>query len=199
MIIYDNIEQGSLEWIALRCGKFTASTFSDLFMGKTTKGYNEAINKIVFERLTGEVPESYKNEYMERGTELEPIARQTYELETFNKVKQVGFIELDEWVGCSPDGLVGIDGHLEIKVPKWNTLINYILDDIIPKDYMIQMQGQLYISGRQWCDFYVWHPKFKSMLRRVPRDEKMIVDIQNKIKEAIEEAKIRIGKMIENK
>ena len=195
MKIYTDIIQGTDEWLAIRQGKFTASTLGDLFMKETTKGYQEAINKVVFERISGESPEVYSNEFMKRGTELEPIARQTYELETFNKVSIVGFIEHDEWIGGSPDGLIGKDGTLEIKVPKWNTLIGYILDDIIPKEYMYQMQGNLFVSERQWCDFYVWHPKFQPMLRRVNRDEKMIAEIQEKLKIAIEEVKQRIDKI----
>jgi putative phage-type endonuclease len=194
MIIHD-VQQGTPEWLACRCGKFTASTFGDLFMGKTTKGYQEAINKVVFERITGEVPESYQNDFMKRGTELEPLAREAYELQTFNFVQQVGFIEYDENIGGSPDGLIGEQGMLEIKCPKWNTLIGYILEDVIPKDYMFQMQGNLFVSGRQWCDFYVWHPKFTPMLRRVNRDEKMIAEIQKKLSEAIGEVQERIKRI----
>lgn len=193
-----NIIQGTPEWDTIRRGKFTASAFGDLFMAKSTKGYQEAINRVVFERISGESPETYSNDFMKRGTELEPIARQTYELGTFNKVKEIGFIEMDEWVGGSPDGLIGENGILEIKCPKWNTLIGYILDDNIPKDYMSQMQGNLYISGREWCDFYVYHPKFSPLLKRVMRDEKIIAEIHIKLGEAIEEAKQRIIKIKEN-
>jgi putative phage-type endonuclease len=195
MKIYTDVIQGSPEWLALRCGKFTSSTFGDLFMKESTKGYQEAINKVVFERISGESPETYSNDFMKRGTELEPIARQSYELETFNKVSTVGFIEHNEWIGGSPDGLIRKDGILEIKCPKWNTLIGYLLEDIIPKDYMYQMQGNLFVSERQWCDFYVWHPKFQPMLRRVERDEKMISEIQEKLKIAIEEVQQRIQKL----
>jgi putative phage-type endonuclease len=195
MIIHD-VKQGSPEWDALRRGRFTASTFGDLFMKESTKGYQEAINKVVFERISGESPETYSNDFMKRGTELEPIARQSYELETFNRVSMVGFIEHDEWIGGSPDGLIEDSGTLEIKCPKWNTLIGYILDNEIPKDYMYQMQGNLFVSERQWCDFYVWHPKFTPMLRRVNRDEKIISEIQEKLKIAIEEVKQRINKII---
>jgi hypothetical protein len=194
-MIVHNVIQGIPEWDALRRGKFTCSTFGDLFMKETTKGFQEAINKVVFERISGESPESYSNDFMKRGTELEPIARQSYELETFNKVLQVGFIEMDEWVGGSPDGFIGEDGILEIKCPKWNTLIGYILDDVIPKDYMYQMQGNLFVSERKWCDFYVFHPKFQPMLRRVNRDEKIIADIHIQLGKAIEEAKQRINKI----
>jgi predicted phage-related endonuclease len=194
MTIHDCI-QGTPEWDNLRRGKFTASTFSDLFMAKTTKGYQEAINKVVFERIAGESPETYSNDFMKRGSELELSARKSYELDTFNKVKEVGFIEYTEWVGGSPDGLIGEDGILEIKVPKWNTLMNYILDDKIPKDYLYQMQGNLFVSGRKWADFYVWHPKFQPLLKRVNRDEKMIEEIKLQLSIVINEAQTRIKKI----
>ena len=89
MTIYEDIIQGTPEWDALRRGKFTASTFGYLFMAKTTKGYQEAINRVVFERIAGESPETYSNEFMKRGTELEAAARQAYELDTFNKIKTI--------------------------------------------------------------------------------------------------------------
>jgi putative phage-type endonuclease len=192
MIVHSEIIQGTPEWDALRCGRFTASTFGDLFMKESTNGYQNAINKVVFERMSGESPESFTSQFMERGTALEPLARQSYELTTFNKIQQVGFIEHDEWIGGSPDGLIGKDGTLEMKCPKWNTLIGYLLNDEIPKEYAYQMQGNLFVSERLWCDFWVWHPKFQPMLRRVERDEKMITEIQEKLKVAIKEAEQRI-------
>lgn len=191
MILYD-VEQRSPEWFALRLGRFTSSILGDLFMKETTKGYQEVINKVVFERATGETPETYSNEYMKRGSELEPFARQAYELETFNKVHLIGFVEHDDWIGGSPDGFIGVDGILEIKVPKWNTLINYILEDSGEGDYKYQIQGNLFISKRQWCDFFVWHPKLPPLLKRINRDEKIIAEIQKKLERAIEQAKERL-------
>jgi exodeoxyribonuclease (lambda-induced) len=192
------MEQGSLEWFAVRLGKFTASTFGDLFAKDTTIAYQEAINRVVFERIAGESPESYSNEFMKRGADLEEEARKAYELETFNKVYIVGFVEHSEWVGGSPDGFVDKDGLLEIKVPKWNTLINYILKDMIPKDYIYQMQGNMFVAERQWCDFYVWHPKIKPLLKRINRDEKIIDEIKIKLEEVIAEAQKRIKKLTPN-
>jgi len=191
MITHDVI-QGTDEWNALRLGKFTASFFSDLFAKETTIAYQGLINKVVYERITGEIPESYSNDYMARGSELEAQARQAYELETFNKVKEVGFIEISEWVGCSPDGLIGKDGLVEIKCPKWSTLIDYHLSGKIPSNYMYQMQGQLYVTERQWCDFYVWHPKFKPLLKRIGRAENIITAIKEKLEIVIAEAEKRI-------
>ena len=200
-MIYHEIEQNEEEWLELRKGKFTASSFSDLFMAKTTAGYKKAIRKVVYERITGESPETYKNEYMERGHELEPAAKEAYELQTFNTVKDGGFFEVDEWIGASPDGLVDEDGQIEIKSPAYNTFIDYILSDKVPSEYIIQIQGQLFATGRAWCDFVAFHPKLPLIVKRVLRDEVMIESIKSALNVAITEAKYMIEtitKMKEN-
>ncbi len=184
-MIFHDIQQNSPEWDALRLGKFTASTFKDLFMKETTQGHQDAIHKVVYERLTGESPESYQSDYMKRGHEIEPLAREYYELTTFSKVHNGGFFELDEWVGASPDGLVDDDGQLEIKCPKYTTLINYLLENKLPNIYDWQVQGQLYVTGRQWCDFVAYHPKLKPLILRVERDEAKIKLLQEKLTESI--------------
>lgn len=199
MIVHD-LKQGSPEWFAVRAGKFTASTFSTLFMGKGTKGYNDLINTAVYERLTSDIPESYESEWMKRGKELEPLARLEYELTTFDKVSEIGFIEESEWVGCSPDGLVGEDGMIQIKSPKFNTFINYCLNPkLVSQEYTYQIQGELMISGRAWSDLFVYHPKMKPLIIRIFRDEPMILDIQKEIGLAIELTKQRIKQITERK
>jgi putative phage-type endonuclease len=183
---YHNVEQNSDEWYNLRKGKFTASTFKDLFMGKSTAGYEKAINTVTFERLTGESPESFTNDYMQRGHELEPFAIEAYEMETFNVVQNGGFFEYNEWVGASPDGLINNDGILEIKSPAYNTFIKYLKTQKLPKIYHWQVYGQLMVTGREWCDFIAYHPKFKPLIIRINRDEKIIDELQNKLNENIE-------------
>lgn len=195
MIIHENLIQGTPEWHKVRSGKFTASTFVDLFAKETTQAYQGAINDVVYGKLTGEPVESFSNDIMKRGNEMEPFAREQYELETFNKVNQVGFIELNEWVGYSPDGLIGDDGLLEIKCPKHSTLIEYHLSQKIPTKYYWQMQGGLYVTGRLWCDYYVYHPKLKPLLIRVERNEPDIKLLEEKLNEVIEIAKQRIEKL----
>ena len=187
MTFFD-IEQGSDEWFAMRKGKFTASTFKDLFAAKTTKAYEKVIYQVVFERLTGESPENFTNEWMERGKELESEAIEKYEIMTFSKVKPGGFAELNEWVGCSPDGWVE-DGLIEVKCPAFNTMINYLLDKKLPKIYEKQVQGQLYVTGAEWCDFMCYHPKLKPLIIRIERDEVIISEIKAKLEESIEKAK----------
>ena len=187
---FHNVEQGSEEWFDLRKGKFTASTFKDLFAAKTTKAYEKAIYQVVFERLTGESPENFVSEYMERGKELESEAIERYEMMTFNKVLSGGFAELNEWVGCSPDGwLDNGEQLLEVKCPAFNTMINYLLDKKLPKIYEKQVQGQLYVTGAEWCDFMCYHPKLQPLIIRIERDESMILEIKEKLEESIEKAK----------
>lgn len=195
MIIHENLIQGTPEWLQVKAGKFSCSTFSDLFAKETTQAYQGAINDVVYGKLTGEPVESFSNDIMKRGNEMEPFAREAYEIETFNKVNQVGFIELNEWVGYSPDGLIGDDGLLEIKCPKHSTLIEYHLSQKIPTKYYWQMQGGLYVTGRLWCDYYVYHPKLKPLLIRVERNEPDIKLLEEKLNEVIEIAKQRIEKL----
>lgn len=192
MIVHE-VKQGTAEWLALRAGKFTASNFATLFMGKSTKGYNDLINTVVYERLTGNVPESYENEWMKRGKELEPAARLKYELETFDKVTEVGFVEQDEWVGCSPDGLVGEDGMIQIKCPKYNTFINYCLNNNLPvNEYSYQVQGEMMVTGRRWSDLFIYNETMKPLVLRIQRDEEIIARIKAELKTAINLAQERI-------
>lgn len=188
MKFYD-IEQGSIEWLALRLGKFTSSNFGKLFMGKSTDGYKKNIYKAVFERLTNERPESFRNEWMDRGNELEPEALKSYEMLTFNKVRNGGFFEFDEWTGASPDGLIGKDGLVQVKCLKYNTMIEYLQGKNLPKDYHYQCHGEMMATGRKWNDFYAYHPKLKPVIIRIERDEAVINEIQIELEIAIKKAK----------
>jgi len=183
-----DIEQNSEEWMDLRRGKFTCSTFGNLFMAKNTAGYRNTIYQVIFERLTGETPESFSGNWMERGHEFEADAKETYELLTFNKVSNGGFVELTEWVGGSPDGFIN-PGLVEIKCPKYSTMIDYLVSRKLPKIYEKQVQGQLYVTGAEWCDFMCYHPKLKPLIIRIERDETMITEIKSKLEESIEKAK----------
>lgn len=183
---YFDIEQNTDEWINLRMGKFTASMFSDLMGSKNTLTYQKAINKVVFEILTNEVPENFTSGYMERGHELEPLAKELYSMMTFNDVSNGGFFSYGNYIGASPDGLIDDDGLLEIKSPSFNTMINYLLRKSLPIEYKYQVQGQLFVTNRKWCDFMAYHPKLKPLIIRVERDEDIITDIQTRLNEAIE-------------
>ena len=194
MIIH-NLEQNTPEWDIARSGKFTASMFGDLFAAKSTDKYENAIYRVAFERVTGERVPTYSNALMERGHELEPMARESYEMQTFNMVEEVGFCELNEWVGCSPDGLVGTDGLIEIKCPAYNTFMRYVDSGKLPTQYKYQVHGQMYVTGRKWVDFVAYHPPFKPFILRVERDEEVCKKIESALNEAIEKAKKIIEKL----
>lgn len=193
--VFHNVQQNSEEWLKLRQGKFTMSKAKDLFMGKQTAGYQKAIYQPVYERLTDESPESFTSDYMNRGHELEPFAVEEYEFQTFNDTTNGGFWTLGEWIGASPDRMVGDDGLLEIKSPAFNTMINYLLKGQLPSIYHWQVYGQMYVTGRQWCDFMAYHPKLKSLIIRIERDEQIIKELKNKLNESIDKAQSILYKL----
>ena len=188
MIIHE-CQQGSPEWFAVRLGMVTASNFATaISKGKgsaASVGRKKLMVKLAVERERGTplLEESYSNKAMEQGSETEQEAREYYE-DLHGPVLQVGFIERDEDVGCSPDGLVGDDGMLEIKCPFSTTHAQYILAGKMPTDYIAQVQGQLWVAERKWCDFFSFDPRSrrKKVFRvRVYRDENYIKDLHIKI------------------
>ena len=174
--------QGTPEWFAARCGIATASGFSDILA--TIKSGEAAARRnyrarLVVERLTGKTVETFKTAAMRQGTEREPAARATYEAQTGAWVNEVGFCRHDDLeAGASPDGLIGEDGGLEIKCPELATHLGYLRMDGIPSEYVAQVQGCLWITGRDWWDFASYSPDFPERLqlvvRRVHRDEQYI-------------------------
>ena len=191
---YD-IVQNTEEWFDLKVGKFSASTCADLLMDKKTKGYTGLIDKIVEERMTGQPSESKKfqgNQFTERGHEFEPIAREDYELRSFKDVDIIGVVELDEWVLCSPDGLIGDDGLYQAKCPIFNTQKGYLKNKKVPTNYYKQMQFELYVSGREYNVFNSYHPHLPAVDIIVKRDEQMIYEIEKRLTEAKKEVEVEI-------
>jgi hypothetical protein len=200
MIYHWDIEQGSDEWFELKRGKLSASKFGRLFSKKTTDRYKGLINKILFERVSNTSVSEFVSPAMRRGTELEPEARQKYMSKTFNLVKEIGFVEVDDLVGVSPDGLVGANGGLEIKCLEYNALMNFVKTQAIPPDYFWQIQGCLWASEREWWDYFVYHPDYDLDPLRVYRDEEKIKELEIEIeiaKETITEKLNKISKLNE--
>lgn len=190
-----DIKQNTEEWDAIRVGKITASVASDLLMDKKNKGYQKLIDKLVEERMTGKPTESRTfqgNEFTERGHELEPVARDNYEMESFQEVKIIGVIELNDLVLCSPDGLINDDGLWQAKCPIFNTQKGYLKNPKVPTNYYKQMQFELFVSGREYNIFYSYHPSLPPVEIKVERDEEMIKQIRARVKEAIEEVNTEI-------
>lgn len=195
MIIHSDIIQGSDEWYKIRLGKVTASNFSKVLakgQGKTRKAY---MLKLAAERLTGESQESYSNGSMDWGTEHEDEARRHYEAINGVTVDQVGFVELNEDVGASPDGLIGEDGGLEQKCPLTTTHLEYIMANKAPSVYVPQIQGTMWVTGRKWWDFASYDPRMKSnkMFKiRVHRDQEYIDNLQYEVDKFVKELKILV-------
>lgn len=179
------IEQNTDEWMKLRCGKLTASQFKTCFMGKSTKGFSDLIYTKRAEIRTGEVEETYSNQWMDRGHELEPLAREAYEVETFSTVEDGCFWTINDYIGASPDGLVGEDGLIEIKCPKASTMERYIDKNRLPSEYFHQVHGQMLCTGREWVDFVAYHPKYELFILRINRDENIIKEILDKLNEVV--------------
>jgi len=179
------LEQGTPEWLQMRCGCVTASRLRDsLAKLKDPKKESEARAKyrkqLVIERLTGRTTETYVSDYMIWGTETEPQARIEYEMATGNEVQQIGLAMHDsiKWFSASTDGLVGDDGILEIKCLNSVNHLDILISGEIPEDYHWQMLGGMACTGRQWCDFVSFDPRMPEGLqlfvRRFPRNEALI-------------------------
>lgn len=181
-------EQGSPEWFEARLGVPSASMFSKIV---TTKGTwstqaDSYINQLVAEQLTGEREEIYQSHHMIRGVELEPEARDMYCLMTNSEVQEVGFCLHDTLkAGCSPDGLVGEHGGLEIKCPAPATHVEYLRGGVLPSRYKQQVMGCLWVTQRDWWDFMSYHPNMKPLIVRVERDEEYISALEECVAKAV--------------
>lgn len=168
-----DIQQQTPEWYQARAGVPSASNFDKVV---TTKGeLSKQVEKYAFqlagEAILGTKEETYQNDAMKRGVMLEPEARLCYEVMTGNSVQQVGLCIADGGYACSPDGLVGDDGLLEIKCPSLAVHVSYLIDNALPSDYFQQVQGQMLVTGRKWCDFCSYYPGLKTLIIRVNRDD----------------------------
>ena len=188
-------EQGTQEWLDARLGRPSASQFYKLITtsGKPSASADDYISEMIAERITGEREPIFVNEWMQRGTELEPEARATYEFMHGVDVQEVGFILDDSSeFGCSPDGLINDDGGVEFKCPSPKNHIAWSRKGVCPSKHYAQVQGCLYITGREWWDFMSYHPDMKPFVVRVERDEKFIKKLAEQISLAVEEIKSEV-------
>ena len=163
MKIYKEIIQQSPEWFALRARKMSASSAQQI--GNHGSGlYTYIFNKMA-EFYSSAEKKQYTDRHTERGNELEPVARALYSLHTGEKVEEVGFIEYSEYVGCSPDGLTE-EGCIEIKCPDDVKYFKHLLDGekAIESAYIWQMQMNMLITGKKWCDYIAYNPNYKEPL-----------------------------------
>ena len=177
-------EQRSDAWYAARLGLPTASQFSTVLAkgrgGGESKTRRTYLLKLAGERITGEPMDNYSNHHMERGRVMEEEARNAYAFMCDADPKPVGFIRNGD-AGASPDSLLGSDGLLEIKTALPHLLIDTLLKDKSPAEHWGQVQGQLWVSEREWCELVVYWPMLPLFVRRIPRDEDYIKKLSEEV------------------
>ena len=198
--------QRTEEWFQARLGKCTGSKFHDAV--SFTRSGESSVRRnyryqLIAERLTGVVQETYTSSAMQHGTDNEPVARFTYEMKTGYQVEEVGFIPSEELPdsGVSPDGLVGLDGCIEIKCPETATHIETLTSGKVPIKYREQVDGVMWVTGRKWCDFISYDPRLPEDLSiiiiRVERDEERIKQLKEYLKEFLDEVDQELMRVLE--
>jgi putative phage-type endonuclease len=193
-----NCQQYDAEWWEIRSLKMTASHAQAI--GNQGAGLKSYITELVAEHFSKAPKDSFSNRHTEHGLETEPEAALVYQAETLSDVQEVGFVVLNDYVGCSPDRLVNDDGLLEIKCLSDKVYFQLLVTGKIESKYLWQMQMQMICTGREWCDFFVYNPNFDKQfwIERVHPDpvmveklhggfeagEKMIRELQQKYLEA---------------
>jgi putative phage-type endonuclease len=186
------MDQRSVEWHQARLGHATGSRASDILAGKDTQARKGYITQLVTERLTGQSQDFYTNADMQRGIDVEPVARAAYQASN-ELVDEVGFIKHPTilWFGASPDGLVGSDGLVEIKCPRSTTHLEYIQAKKPPQKYIPQMLAQLSCTGRKWVDFVSFDNRFPEHLQlfvvRFEPSAEELEKFESKVKEFLSE------------
>lgn len=190
------MQQQTPEWFAARLGKVTASRIADV-IARTKSGYSASrenyATELALERIMGYSQPGYTSPAMQWGIATEPEARAAYEMARGEMVAGCGLIDHPtiEMSGASPDGLIGSDGLLEIKCPESKQHLEYLRLSTAPAKYKPQIQWQLACTGRAWCDFVSYDPRFPEPLRlhivRVDRDAEYIASVELEVVEFLKQ------------
>jgi hypothetical protein len=200
-----NPNQG-FAWLLERTGHATASRFKDVLArlkpkkegqrGEPAKVRQDYLLQLVTERLTGEPTSSFVNQAMQWGIDNEAFARERYIAETGHAVTLVGFVRHPELMaGASPDGVIGMEGLVEIKCPTSTTHVETLRSGM-DEFHLPQIQGQLWITGADWCDFVSYDPRLPKGLdlhiERVARDDAFIKQLEGEVREFLAEVDVEI-------
>lgn len=191
-MILVNVEQGSEEWLRLRLGLVSASRFKDIMtnprsktelFSSTAKSY---MLELIAEIVTGEQKE-VSGKALEWGSNNEKNAQIEYAFKQGVTVDEIGICLTDDrQIGASPDGFIGDLGGIEIKCP-YNSAnhISTVIAGEMPKEHMAQVQGNLWVNGREWFDFVSYDPRIdgkgRIFITRIKRDEEYIAKLQEKL------------------
>lgn len=193
MQVFD-IEQGEDAWFQARLGIPTASKFATVIAKGEGKTRDEYMRRLAGEILTGEPAETFSNAHMERGKTMEDEARETYAFITDAEITRVGFVRNGN-KGASPDSLVGSAGGLEIKTALPHIQIDRLERDRLPPEHKAQVQGNLWLSEREWWDFVSYWPKLPMLTVRVYREEDYIRQLAIEIDRFNDELATRVERM----
>lgn len=173
-------EQNSPEWLAARLGIPTASMFATVLAkgrgGGDSKTRTDYLHKLAGEIITGQPAENFTNAHTERGHAMEPEARAAYAFMSDAEPEPVGFIRNGR-AGASPDSLIGATGLLEIKTKLPHRLIEAMVRESFPPEHNAQVQGQLWVAEREWCDLAIFWPGLPLVTYRAERDEAFIAKL----------------------
>lgn len=177
-------EQSSHEWFECRRGIPTASMFQTV-MAKGRDGGESVtrktyLYKLAGEIITGELAESYSNDHMLRGKEMEAEARDLYAFTHDIEPQKVGFVRNGQ-KGASPDSFLGSDGILEVKTKLPHLAIECLLKDEFPSEHKAQCQGGLWVAEREWIDIVVYWPRVPLFVKRAWRDEAYIAKLESAV------------------
>jgi hypothetical protein len=200
--VHCEFEQGSQRWLEARCGLLTASEFDRILTPTLKVADNPKTRAHLWEmaaqRITGYVEPQYISDAMLRGQEDEILAREDY-AKRFAPVRQCGFVTNDKWgftLGCSPDGLVGDDGLIECKSSCQKLHVQRIVEHAetgkAPEEFMLQMQGIMLVTERDWCDLVLRCGGLPQKRIRVEADP----DIQSAIVDAAAKFESRINEVV---
>jgi hypothetical protein len=192
MKIHD-CEQGTLEWTKLHFGIPTASGLDNLITpefelrkGETPKTY---IYKKVAEKIQGRplIDLNASSFMMDQGMIVEEEARPWYALEYDKRVRQAGFITTDDGrMGCSPDGIIEEDCGawecgIEIKCPSAPVHVKYLVNGVLPKEYVAQVFGSMFVTGFKKWIFVSYRRGFPALVLEIYRDEKAMAAISKAV------------------
>lgn len=191
-------DQGSAQWFLDRCGCATASQFADIIAvskkdGRPLKAREDYMWKLATDRIYQTPEEAVTARSLQWGTDLEPFARQRYEIETGAVITSSGFVPhpVIRWCGASPDGLIDIDGGIEIKCPKTRKVHMETWLNGMPEEHIPQVQGNMWVNNRQWWDFISFDPRapedFQIYVQRIYRDEKYIWALESHVVEFLDQ------------
>lgn len=173
MKIYDQIIQLSPEWWEIKKKKLSAGHAQAI--GSYGKGLVTYVHEIMAEYYSNAERKSFSNYHTERGIELEDSAGMVYSFENNIAIKKVGFVEYNDYVGCSPDLFADDDGLAEIKCPDDKGFFGLLLGEDPDSKYIWQCQCQLLICEKAWCDLVYYNPNYSKSLivkRILPDQEK---------------------------